>query len=117
MDLAFFSKPDFQGPEKEVGRHAGEDGVMPGRILPDLVVIHPEFRFDFLDHPIYSKPWFGAESSVPWNPALASSFLVLLGEPSTRNEEALVHERISVARGVSCEEPCMAMNVFPRVPK
>jgi len=37
---AFFSPPDFQVPEKEMGQHAGYDVVAPSWKLTHFVVVH-----------------------------------------------------------------------------
>src|SRR5215813_471332 len=46
---AFFFQPALEMPQKEMGEHTGQHMVMPARILPDLVVIHPQLRFRFLE--------------------------------------------------------------------
>jgi hypothetical protein len=42
---AFFSQAQLQVPQKKMRQHTYEYMVMPARIFPHFVVVHPEFRF------------------------------------------------------------------------
>src|ERR687888_1475667 len=46
---AFFFQSELKMPEKEVGQHTREHMMMPARILPDFIVVHPQLRFRFLE--------------------------------------------------------------------
>ena len=48
MAGAFFPQPDPQVPQEEVSEHAREHVVIPARIFPHLIVIHPELTLGFL---------------------------------------------------------------------
>jgi hypothetical protein len=48
MAGAFFPQPDPQVPQEKVSEHAREHVVIPSRIFPHLIVIHPELTFCFL---------------------------------------------------------------------
>src|ERR687883_959150 len=66
---AFFFQPELEMPQKEMGEHTREHMVMPARILPDLVVIHPQLRFRFLKAlfngpPHTTEPYAQAERST-----------------------------------------------------
>ena len=47
--VLFFPQPDFQVPEEKVGHYAREYVVVPARKLSDLIVIHAQFGFGFLE--------------------------------------------------------------------
>jgi len=49
IDGAFFSHPDFQVPEEEMRQHTCEYVVMPPRKLTNLIVVHTQFGFGFLE--------------------------------------------------------------------
>src|SRR4030095_6526037 len=42
---AFFPQAQLQVPQKKMRQHTDEYMVMPARIFPHFVVVHPEFRF------------------------------------------------------------------------
>ena|SRR5215831_3238572 len=46
---AFFFQPALEMPQKEMGEHTREHMVMPTRILPDFIVVHPPLRFRFFE--------------------------------------------------------------------
>ena len=46
---AFFFQPELEMPEKEVGQHTREYVMVPARILPDFILVHPQLRFRFLE--------------------------------------------------------------------
>jgi len=48
MAGAFFPQPDPQVPQEEVSEHAREHVVIPSRIFPHLIVIHPKLTLGFL---------------------------------------------------------------------
>ena len=61
IDGAFFSQPDFQVPKEEVSQHTGQNMVIPSGVFPNLVMIHPQFRFGFLEALLYGP----AETAEP----------------------------------------------------
>src|SRR5918912_3461399 len=66
---AFFFQPELEMPQKEMGEHTREHRVMPARILPDLVVIHPQLRLRVLEAlferpPHATEPYEQAERST-----------------------------------------------------
>ena len=56
MDGAFFSHPDFQVPEKEMGHHARLYMVMPAHKFSDLIMIHSQLCFGFFKALFYGPP-------------------------------------------------------------
>ena len=53
IDGAFFHQPDFLVTQEEVSRHRGQNMVIPSGVFPNLVMIHPQFRFGFLEALLY----------------------------------------------------------------
>jgi hypothetical protein len=45
----FFPQPDFQVPQEEVCQLTGQNMVIPSRVSPNFVLIHPQFRFGFFE--------------------------------------------------------------------
>ena len=48
MAGAFFPQPDPPVPQEEVSEHTREHVVIPSRIFPHLIVIHPKLALRFL---------------------------------------------------------------------
>ena len=49
MAGTFFPQPDPEVPQEKVSEHAREHVVIPSRIFPHLIVIHPELTLGFLE--------------------------------------------------------------------
>src|SRR5919199_4898294 len=52
---AFFFQPDLQMPEEEMGQHTRQHVMVPPRVFPPFIVIHPEVGFRFLEA-LFDRP-------------------------------------------------------------
>ena len=50
---AFFPQTDFKVPQKEMRQHRRQHMVVPARVFPSFVVVHPEFRFALFETLFY----------------------------------------------------------------
>jgi hypothetical protein len=67
---AFFPQPYLDMPEKEMTEHGNQDVTIPARVLPYLVMIHPEFRFGFFKTLFYG-PAYSTEPDESFEPAIS----------------------------------------------
>jgi hypothetical protein len=68
---AFFPQAQLQVPQKKMRQHTDEYMVMPARIFPHFVVVHPEFRFAlfktlFNRPPQTTEPDKGPQGRTRW---------------------------------------------------
>src|SRR6516165_6962366 len=52
---AFFFQPALEMPQKEMREHTREHVVVPTRILPDFIMVHPQLHFRFLEA-LFDRP-------------------------------------------------------------
>src|SRR5262249_6204445 len=68
---AFFPQTPLQVPEKKMGQHGEQHGVMPAGIFPHFILRHPQLRFPFLTTLFHrpadaTQPDQGAQGRARW---------------------------------------------------
>ena len=57
---AFFPQAQLQVPQKEMRQHRRQHMVVPGRIFPHFIVVHPELGFPFFEA-LFNRPAYPTE--------------------------------------------------------